>query len=417
MIKTKKLSVLSFFSFILFALGCSTSDRGTTQQLTTEVNKLILISFDGFRFDYLSKTETPHFDELVSNGVSSEGLIPVFPSKTFPNYYSMATGLYPENTGFVGNFMLDPETGNKFSMSDRDAVENPDWYGGEPIWNTAEKQGVKAGTMFWVGSEAPIQGMRPTHWMKFEGSMPDSARIDTVMSWLTAEDENEVDFATLYFSFVDSEGHRHGPDSPQVVDAIQRADQLLGYLQNQLGLANLDESTNIIIVADHGMAELSRERVILLDELISMTDLQIVEGSPALMANVEEGKMDEVYANLKKNEEHFITYKKEELPERFHLKGHPRVPELILIADVGYTITTTEQIENRPDFPSGGTHGYDNLEKEMHGIFIAHGPDFKSGFKSPAFESIHLYELMAHLLNIEPAKNDGDKKVTADFMK
>jgi predicted AlkP superfamily pyrophosphatase or phosphodiesterase len=200
----------------LFAFGCQQETSHTPKG-----EKLLLLSFDGFRYDYLSKAETPNFDHLVEGGVISDGLIPIFPSKTFPNYYAIATGLYPENNGFVGNSMYDPEMDARFSMGNRDAVENPDWYQGEPIWNTVEKNGKQAGTMFWVGSETPIQDMRPTHWKSYDGSMPDSARIDSVVKWLSYGNELEVDFATVYFSFVDSRGHRYGPDSPEVVEAIR----------------------------------------------------------------------------------------------------------------------------------------------------------------------------------------------------
>ncbi|HKK24367.1 MAG TPA: ectonucleotide pyrophosphatase/phosphodiesterase, partial [Gracilimonas sp.] len=174
---------------LLTAIGC-------TEQKPVDKpkgEKVLLISFDGFRYDYLSKTETPNFDELVNGGVISEGLIPIFPSKTFPNHYAIATGLYPENNGFVGNNMYDPEMDAKFAIRNRDAVENPDWYQGEPIWNTVEKAGKNAGTMFWVGSEAPIQDIRPTFWKQYNELMGDSARIDSVIKWMTLDNENEVD--------------------------------------------------------------------------------------------------------------------------------------------------------------------------------------------------------------------------------
>lgn len=370
--------------------------------------KLLLVSFDGFRHDYLSKTDTPNFDTLVENGVISEGLIPIFPSKTFPNYYAIATGLYPENNGFIGNSMYDPLTDEYFSMGNREAVENPDWYEGEPIWNTAEKQGKKAGTMFWVGSETPIQHMRPTHWKPYDGGMPDSARIDTVVKWLTYENELEVDFATLYFSFVDSRGHRHGPDSDEVIEAIQKADDLTGYLIESLKEAGIFEEINLLIASDHGMTDVSRERIIVLDDLVNTDELEIIEYSPTMMMNVkEEDKLEEIYTTLKENEEHYRVYEKNEIPERFHLKNHRRTPDLLMIADLGYTINTRDYFEERPDYPSGATHGYDNQEKEMHAIFMAHGPDFKNGYRMNAFQNIHLYELMTNLLHINPAPNDG----------
>lgn len=390
-------------AIIITAIGC-TAEK-TYQQ--PKADKLLLISFDGFRYDYLSKTDTPNFDKLVETGVISEGLIPIFPSKTFPNHYAIATGLYPENNGFVGNNMYDPEMDAYFAIRDRDAVENPAWYEGEPIWNSVEKAGKKAGTMFWVGSETLIQDMRPTHWKAYDESMNDSARIDTVVKWLSYDDPKQVDLATLYFHFVDTRGHWYGPDSPEVVEAIKRADDLIGYLINEMEEANLSGKTNTLIVSDHGMTEISREKIVVLDEMIDPDDLEVIAYSPALMANVKNGKLDEVYDALKQNEENFKVYKRDDIPERYHLKNHYRVPELLLVADLGYTINSQEYFDEREDYPSGGAHGFDNQEKEMHAIFIGNGPDLRSGYKMQEFENIHLYALMAHLLDIEPAETDG----------
>ncbi len=381
---------------------------GCIEEEKTTGKKVLLVSFDGFRYDYLSKTDTPNFDKLVDSGVISEGLIPIFPSKTFPNYYAIATGLYPENNGFIANNMYDPEMDARFTISNREAVENPDWYQGEPIWNTVEKAGKKSGTMFWVGSETPIQDMRPTHWKQYNESMPDSARIDTVVKWLSYGNGKEVDLATLYFSFVDARGHRHGPDSPEVIEAIKRADDLMGYLMQLLNQKQISQKTNLIIVSDHGMTDISRDRVVILDEMINPDDLEVISYSPAMMANVKGNNLDEIYSALKANEEHFNVYKKEEIPERYQLKKHRRVPELLLVADIGYTITTREYFESRANYPSGGNHGFDNQAREMHALFVAHGPDFKKGYTAKPFQNVHLYSLMAHLLEITPAPNDGN---------
>lgn len=399
--KKTTLSLIVLCVIGLSLMGCS----GQSQK--PEAEKLLLVSFDGFRHDYLSKTETPNFDALVQNGIVSEGLVPIFPTKTFPNYYAIATGLYPENSGFVGNSMYDSAMGLHFSMGDREQVENPAWYGGEPIWNTIEQAGKKAGTMFWVGSETPIQDMRPTHWKTYNGSMLDSARVDTVIKWLTLGNEKEVDFGTLYFSFVDGTGHRYGPNSPVIIDAIKRADDLVGYLIQKMKETGLTENTNLMIVSDHGMAEVSRERIIVLDEMIDPDDVELIEYSPSVMMDVKNGKRDEVYTALKENEDHYRVYKKEDIPERFHLKNHSRVPDILMIADLGYTINFESYFNSRQSYPSGGAHGFDNQEREMHALFVAKGPDFKSGFKAGQIQNVHLYPLMTHLMNIEPARNDG----------
>ena len=393
-------SLLLLISIIL--LGCTHTTKNANS------NKLLLISFDGFRADYLLNTETPNFDKLAESGVLGKGLIPIYPSKTFPNHYAIATGLYPENNGFIANVMYDKELDLSFSMGDREQVENPHWWLGEPIWNTVEKEGKKAGTMFWVGSEAPVQNMRPTFWKQYDGSINNKERIDTVLHWMTLETEKQIDFGTLYFSFVDSQGHRNGTESEEVIDAIEEADKLMGYLISEMNAKGLLETTNIMIVSDHGMMDVSKERLVLLDDYINTEYIDIIEGSPSLMMNVEDGKLEEVYTSLKKNENHFKVYKKEDIPERFHIKNNPRTPELLLVAELGYTISTNNYVSSRGNYPSGGAHGFDNMEKEMWALFVANGPNFKKGFEMEPFENIHLYELMSHLLNIKSAGSDGN---------
>ena len=391
------------FLFVLMGLGCSPATKPS--------HKVLLISFDGFRADYLTKTETPNFDKLVKEGVISKGMIPVFPSKTFPNHYAIATGLYPENNGLVGNSMYDPEMNLSYAIRDREQVENPDWYLGEPIWNTVEKNGKKAGTMFWVGSEAPVQGMRPTFWKTFDSSMPETVRIDSVIHWMTLDTDQQIDLGTLYFDFTDAIGHRYGPDSKEVVQAIQRADSLVGYLINKLQKHHLDDITNVIIVADHGMTELSRERLVFLDDYINPDDVNLISSSPVIMLNPKPGKEDEVYQALKAGENHFTVYRKDEIPEHYHLRNNPRTPEITISMELGYTMSTHEYADDRPDYPSGGTHGYDNAEEQMRAIFVAHGPDIKQGLVIEPFENIHVYEFIAHLLEVESAGTDGDLEV------
>ena len=376
--------------------------------------QLLLISFDGFRADYLTKTETPNFDRLIKNGVTAEGLIPIFPTKTFPNHYAIATGLYPENNGLIGNNMYDPEMDARYSMGNREAVENPDWYLGEPIWNTVEKAGKKAGTMFWIGSEAPIQNMRPSHWKSYDGSIPNEARIDTVLKWMTRE-QDPVEFGTLYFSFVDSQGHRYGPDSEEVIEAIEQADELVGYLMEKL---ESNESINLMIVSDHGMIEVSPSKKVTLDDFIDVNKIEIIAYSPALMFNVEGEGEQEVFESLKRNKVNFKVYLKEDIPDRYHLKNNSRVPEILMVADEGYTINTKQFFESRgSDYPSGGAHGFDNANPKMDAIFVAYGPAFNEEVKLGRFENIHLYEVMAKILNIEPAPNDGNFDAVSEILK
>ncbi|MDR8392669.1 ectonucleotide pyrophosphatase/phosphodiesterase [Aliifodinibius sp. S!AR15-10] len=397
--QTKKIIYQLIALLLILFTSCSKSSNNST-------GKLLLISFDGFRYDYLSKTETPNFDRFISIGVMAESLIPVVPTKTFPNHYSIVTGLYPENSGLVGNTMYDPEWDEWYRISDREAVANGDWYQGEPIWNTAERQGLTTGTMFWIGSEAEINGMRPTYWKKFDAGMNNRARIDTVVSWFVKQ-ENPIDFGTLYFGMVDSQGHQHGPASDSLVVAVQEADQLLGYLVHKLQQKQLWDKMNVLIVSDHGMTELSADKIITLDSLVNMDDIQRYILEPVTMIQPDSGKVEQVYQQLKRSELHYTVYRKEELPERYHLKNHSRVMDIIMLADIPYTILKSEHKESFINNLPQGTHGYDNINKDMHGIFAARGPSFTAGNTVSPFELVHLYELMAHLLELEPAPNEG----------
>lgn len=387
----------------VFVVGCNQH----TAAESAERNPTLLISFDGFRYDYLDRTDTPNFDSLVASGVSAEGLIPVFPSKTFPNHYSIATGLYPENSGLINNTMYDPKWDEWYRIRDRDAVENGKWYEGEPIWNTLEKQGIRTGTMFWVGSEADIQEMRPTYWKTFDGDMPEEARIDTVVKWLSYPEDKRVDFATLYFEHVDSYGHRYGLQSDSLDSAIAKADRLVGYLKSKLKKSGLWENMNLVIVSDHGMIDLSADKIIEIEQIIDLNNIEWVIWDPATMIQPKEGKTEEVYKKLKDREENYRVYRKEDLPARYHLNNHRRVPDIVLVADLGYTVVTEDFKSRFFDSLPAATHGYENAEKAMHSFFIAHGPAFRQGEEVSSFQNIHVYELLNYLMGTTPASNDG----------
>ncbi len=394
--------------FICLLLSVITVSSCTTNRVKEEDPKpVLLISFDGFRHDYLDFTDTPHFDSLSSSGVRVRRLIPVFPSKTFPNHYSIVTGLYPEHTGLVANTMYDPAFKEWYRIRDRAAVENEKWYGGEPIWNTVEKQGLRAGTMFWVGSEAPIQGMRPTYWKRYDGDMPNRARIDTVVKWLSAPPNKRVDLATLYFELVDDAGHYYGVGSDSLIRSIQQSDSLMGYLKERLRHKNLWEKLNVIVVSDHGMTNLSADKVVMLDEIIDLDDTERVIWDPVTMIQPKKGEGSRLYRALKEHEEGYTVYRREELPERYHLKSHRRVPDLLLVAETGYTILNEEMRERFNERLPAGTHGYENRDSEMHALFVARGPAFKQGVTVDPMQNVHIYELINILMDTEPAPNDG----------
>ncbi|PWN05588.1 ectonucleotide pyrophosphatase/phosphodiesterase [Rhodohalobacter mucosus] len=394
------LFLLSVITGILFIQACTTPERQAFED-----QKVLLISIDGFMPDYFTDFDTPALDRLASSGVLADHMIPVFPTKTFPNHYSIVTGLYTENTGVIANNMYDPVMDARFSLGNRDAVSNGEWYGGEPIWVTAETQGVSTATMFWPGSEAEINGVRPTRWMPYDDDMPYKARVDTIVSWLQVDDDTEPRFLTLYFSKVDSYGHRYGTESDSVRAAVREVDGHIGYLLDEIERIGADDELNIIITSDHGMADLSSDRVIVLDDIIDMDKVNVIDWTPVAMIQPLEGEKENVYQQLKEAENNYSVYKKEEIPAVYHIKNSIRVPEIMMIADVGYTITTNEYMVTRDI--TGATHGYDHRAPEMRSFFLAFGPALRQGFVSGPFQSIHLYDMMAHLLDVNPAPNDG----------
>ncbi len=405
MLLKRILSALVIVILLLPILGCE--EPGVSESQNSETNPLLLVSIDGFINDYHERNDTPNFDYLHSNGIMAEYLIPVFPTKTFPTHYSIATGLYVENHGIISNSFYDFELDARFSYGPPQGSPNDErWWGGEPIWTTVENQGKTASTFFWPGSEASINGVQPTKWVDYDGSVPDSVRIDSVMAWMDPTGDIQADFGTLYFSFVDSRGHSYGVNSPEVDDAVKEMDGLMGHLFEKIEEAGLSETLNVIVVSDHGMADLSEDRIIFLNEIIDLNDVEIIDWTPVAMIRPDEGKTAEVYNQLKQNEENYRVYLREELPERFRFSNHYRIPDIIMIADVGYTITERSFFENRGIIAA--THGYDNMAPEMHTYFAAYGPDFKQSEISDPFEAVHIYELMSYLLGLEPAPNDGD---------
>lgn len=364
---------------------------------------VILVSFDGFRHDYQERVKTPALDRMAAEGVTTEGLLPVFPSKTFPNHYTQVTGLYPEHHGIVGNTFYDPSSGSVFSMTSTESH----WWGGEPIWVTAELQGRSAATCFWVGSEAEIKGVRPSRWLSYDGSLSDAERVQTVLGWIDEPDPPAL--VTVYFSQVDSAGHSDGPDAPTVDTAVAEVDAALGMLLGGLEDRGILDETDVIVVSDHGMSQLSPERMIFLDDFID-TDADgtyILSYGAMVPIDVPE---EDVEATLKALQpaEHLTCYSRDASPERWHHKSSNRISSVQCVADDGWSISTRSWFDRYPDGYSGGTHGYDPQDASMAGIFFARGPSFVQGETVPAFESVEVYNLLAYALGIEPADNDGD---------
>ena len=402
---------------LLAATGCATLQRAPQGSLKPTV---ILISFDGWRWDYQSRVFAPNLQRLIARGVRAESLIPSFPPKTFPNHYTIVTGLYPGHHGIVANSIFDAVTGRIFTNDNPKEVRDPMWWGGEPIWVTVERAGQSAAVMFWPGSEAPIKGVMPRYWQAYDVNYPGTGRIDQVLQWLDLPAAERPTFITAYFSDVDQAGHTAGPDSEAVRDAVVRVDGYIGRLLSGLDRRGLTEQVNIAVVSDHGMAAVSMDRVLVLEDYISAADAVISDINPTVGLFPRPGREEAVYQALVKAHPRLRVYRRSETPEAWHYRDHPRIPPIIGVVDEGWQIlrrATRDAIRDGRAPPAGGQHGYDSALMSMRGIFVAAGPAFKQGATVPAFENIHIYDTFAQVLGVTPAPNDGNPDVAASLLR
>jgi predicted AlkP superfamily pyrophosphatase or phosphodiesterase len=377
---------------------------------------LLLVSVDGMRHDDLDLVPLPNVARLLERGVRAP-LVPIFPTKTFPNHYSMVTGLFAEQHGIVANTIYDPDLDRWFRITDRQAVADGRWWGGEPIWVTAERHGIPAAPLFWPGVEAEIRGVRPSFWLPFDDRMPNERRVTQVLEWLDLPEAERPRFITTYFSMVDVASHNHGPQSADTRAALREADRMIGLLLDGLAARGMLEETAILLVSDHGHAARSPSQVIILDELLPPGVAQVIDWSPVLQLRPAPGLEDSVYRLLAGRHPHLQVYRKADLPERWRYRASPRVQPIVAVADQGWEISSQEWHGRHPDAFRGGSHGWDPDSPDMWGVFVASGPWFRAGYRGAPFRNVHVYELMCRLLELPPAPNAGSRDSTARFLR
>lgn len=391
------------FSILLSILVISCKNNHSPDTDANNKPYVVMLSLDGFRWDYPQKANTPNLDRIAENGVRAESLRPCFPTKTFPNHFSIATGLYPDNHGIVLNNFYDSAMDASYSPGNRESVENGDFYGGEPIWVTAKNQGVITASYFWVGSEAPVKGVQPTYWKKYEHKFPFTQRVDSIIAWLSLPGEKRPHLITWYMDEPDSKGHQLGPDNPDLIPVISYLDSLVGDFMNKLYALEIGDDVNFIVTSDHGMGQISPDRVVRLADHINPDHINRINGSnPVYCLSASPGYIEEIEEKLS-NIDHISSWKHGELPERLHYGTNSRTGDFVIVADSSWSVT----INSNPQRFSGGAHGYDNNNKDMHAIFYAVGPAFKTGYMQPTFNNIDIYPLIAEILCIKPATVDG----------
>ena len=385
------------------ALACTRAVRpaGVEQASRPYV---VLVSFDGFRHDYIDRFHPAAFEEIATRGIRASAMIPSFPSKTFPNHYTLVTGLYPGHHGIVGNAFYDPARREWYRLNDQKAVRDSSWYGGEPIWVTAERNGVKSGVYFWPGSEAAIQGVRPSYLAAYDGKVPNTRRVNSAIAWLRKPASERPHLVLLYFSEVDDTTHRYGPNGSQTVAAVASVDRTLRQLLDSIAMLPFADSVNLVLVSDHGMAQIRPEQVIPVSDLLARggvdtTRMEVSDNGPtmSLWFRGDTARLRRAYAVLDASMSHAHVFLRGETPVRWRIRDNPRAGDLLLVGDEGYIL----QRRGSDEAPSAGAHGYDPALPDMQGIFLAAGANVKRLGTIPALENVHVYPFLAALLRLD----------------
>lgn len=398
---------LAWLAALLLLAGCSTAPARTAAGRTvSEPVPLLLISIDALRADYLGKGNTPHLDRLARQGVRAEGMNPSYPSLTFPNHFTLVTGLRPDRHGVVHNTMREEGLGD-FRVADLAAVGDGRWWQAEPIWVSAEKAGLPTAIWAWPGSAAEIDGVRPTRWKPYDESVPATQRVDDVARWLEEPAATRPRFAALYLEMVDGAGHDHGPDAPQTREAVREADAAVGRLIDALARKRMLDRVNVIVVSDHGMAMVLPGHVVAVEDMVPVEDATVISIGQSVGIAPRAGRVEAAEKRLLGRHDHYECWRKSELPARWHYGRNPRVPPIVCQMDEGWDAIPAASAAKRPP-GIRGSHGYDPMLASMRAAFIARGPAFRKGAVIASFDNVDVYPLMARLLDIPARENDGD---------
>ncbi|PLK45712.1 alkaline phosphatase family protein [Emticicia sp. TH156] len=414
------------FSKNLFFLLALIFTSGSASVFSQNAKKpyVVMVSFDGFRHDYVEKYQPENIRKFIKKGAAATRMLPSYPSKTFPNHYTLVTGLYPEHHGLVDNSFYDAGRDAYYTIRQRDKVEDPYYYGGLPIWQLVQQHGMKAASFFWVGSEAPVGGEYPSYFHKYDGVVPYKNRIQAVFDWLNLPEAQRPHLITVYFDMVDTKGHEYGPHAPETKAAVMQADSLVGMLMN--GLKKIKLPVDVILTADHGMYEMKNqpETFIYTEDLLEGLDKNdfvfVNSGTHAGIFLKNKGSEDAIIRSIGARQKHFKVYKRADMPSHLHFNNHPRIGDIMLLAEPGYGFYSKESLTKKPEVRKvWGVHGYDpQAVPEMGTIFYAQGPHIKKGMKIPEFKNIHVYPFLVTLLGIPvPANIDGDATVVQGIIK
>jgi predicted AlkP superfamily pyrophosphatase or phosphodiesterase len=401
------------------ALPLTHVDNGANSAAAQKAHYIVLVSLDGFRWDYAKRDGATHLLAIGRKGAwAPEGMLPSFPSLTFPNHFTIVTGLYPEHHGLVANSFYDESKQARYGISDAKAVTDGSWYSGMPLWSLAESQGMRTACLFWPGSEAEIAGRRPTWYARFDlkteaTDAVQQARTEDAVALLHLPEESRPHLITIYYDEPDHEGHEYGPDAPETKAAVLKVDALVGKLKAGLDATGLP--IDLVVISDHGMVK-EEGPWITLDKFADLTGF---EAAGALLYGKTEEERVRVYNQLKKASSQFVVYRRKDVPAGLNYNQNPREGDPVVIATGPYAIRAHEPPAGRPDQPPvRGMHGFDPRKvPQMKASFFAEGPDIVAGKTVAPFENVNLYPWMAHILGLTPTKTDGSLNVLAGTLR
>ena len=368
---------------------------------------VVLVSIDGFRYDYAKLYGAPHLDAIAKDGATAlDGMLPSYPSTTFPNHYTIVTGLYPAHHGIVAMSFYDPVRKQRYAFNDPQAVTDGSWYGGVPLWSLAEKQGMRAACFFWPGSEAEIAGRRPSYYLKYDDTIPDDERVDQVVEWLKLPEAKRPHFLTLYFGEVDHAGHKYGTDAPETRAAVRHVDGEVGVLRAKI--AKLHLPVDLVVVSDHGMAKEEGGWI----DLDQYADFSGVQTAGELIYPDSDAEAAKLYAKLRIVSDKFKVYRRARVPAELHFSSNARIGDPVVVATGPYAIRIRASDRASDRAPNPGMHGFDpHVVPEMRAIFYAEGPDIRAGARLKPFENVNLYPFLAEILGLDAPESDGSAAI------
>jgi predicted AlkP superfamily pyrophosphatase or phosphodiesterase len=404
-LKLKQFNIAAFLIILFAALSYSQSQP-----------YVILISFDGYRWDYVNRGITPNVNSLIGDGAKAVSFKPVFPTKTFPSHISIVTGMYPENHGIIFNEFNDKFHNSNYNTRDSVQLRNSRWYKGEAFWETARRQGIITASYFWPSSDLDLDDRNPEYYYHYVHKRPYEDRIKGVLEWLQYPYDKRPHFITMYFDLTDGVGHRYGPNSPEINMAISSLDSTLGNLLSGLEEIQMRDSVNIILVSDHGMTEVHFEKIINVEEILDGYQFVHSNSGPVMMISADGGDIEKIYSLLEKNENHYKVYLKNDIPPYYHFSKSPMISEILLVAEMGWAVITNKNLKWMKPEKYNGNHGYNNHHLDMHGVFIAAGPQFKNNYKTGTINSLDVYPLLCKIFNIIPNNNIDGKLERIEFI-